>query len=666
MFSHAIAGARAAGLALLAAALLAACGSDDPPESPTVTPAAARLLVDTGSAAPVAGGTLTLKATLLAADGTEVKGASFAWTSSDPAVATVASASDKAPAASASVMGPVGTYATIQTLAAGAADITATATLADGSRISSITHLVVQAAPAKSYTLVLTPASLVVTAGGAAQTVTVAVRRSDGVDGAGDLTNWAWTTDGASFVATPAADGHSAQVASPVSAVAAAAGVLTACADAPAGGRLCANAALSRGAAPTIYTVGGTVSGLAAGKSLQLADTNGDTQVVNANGSFAMPASRAVGTAYNVTVVGQPAGQTCTVGNGSGTLAAASVTNIAITCVQAQFAVVANSTDRTLSVYRIDPISGALAAVQGSPFAATGQIADLAFLPSGRVAYALMRDTDRLMPFALDPASGVLEAVPAAAIPSPIAGVRTIAVSPSGQSFYVGLDSGWTFRYDVDAASGMPRAWTSNIKVGSATQAGTAIAISPDEQWIYVAGTSADAVTTLRGDLYIGFFADTPSGGIGPNAAVLSPNGAFLYTPNMGSGTVGVHALAAGSGLIVGTNAFAVGSAPTDIAMAPSGQFAYVANSGSNNISSLQIDATTGMPTTAPVNVAAGIGTQRLRVTPNGKFLYAPALNGSVYGYAINGTSGALTAVPGSPFPTGNGNVAIAIVEPRP
>jgi hypothetical protein len=299
MFSHAIAGARAAGLALLAAALLAACGSDDPPESPTATPAAARLVVDTGSAAPVAGGTLTLKATLLAADGTEVKGASFAWTSSDPAVATVASASDKAPAASASVMGPVGTYATIQTLAAGAADITATATLADGSRISSITHLVVQAAPAKSYALVLTPASLVVTAGGAAQTVTVAVRRSDGVDGAGDLTNWAWTTDGASFVATPAADGHSAQVASPVSAVAAAAGVLTACADAPAGGRLCANAALSRGAAPTIYTVGGTVSGLAAGKSLQLADTNGDTQVVNANGSFAMPASRAVGTAYN-------------------------------------------------------------------------------------------------------------------------------------------------------------------------------------------------------------------------------------------------------------------------------------------------------------------------------------------------------------------------------
>jgi hypothetical protein len=47
------------------------------------------LVADTGKAAPVAGGRLTFKATLLAANGTELKGAGFAWTSSDPAVATV-------------------------------------------------------------------------------------------------------------------------------------------------------------------------------------------------------------------------------------------------------------------------------------------------------------------------------------------------------------------------------------------------------------------------------------------------------------------------------------------------------------------------------------------------------------------------------------------------
>ncbi|WP_416047016.1 hypothetical protein [Cupriavidus basilensis] len=260
-------------------------------------------MIDTGSAAQVAGGTLTLKATLLAADGSEIKGASFAWKSSDPTIVTVVSASDKAPATTASIMAPVGTYATVQTLAAGAADITATATLADGRRITSVTHLLVQAAPARSYTLVLTPATVVVAAGGAAQIVTVAVRRSDGVEGAGDLTNWSWTCDDASFVATPAADCHSAQVTSPASAYVAGAAVLTACADAPAADRLCANAALSRNASlPPTYTVGGTVSGLASGKSLQLADTNGDTQVVNANGGFTMPTPQQGATPYAVTV----------------------------------------------------------------------------------------------------------------------------------------------------------------------------------------------------------------------------------------------------------------------------------------------------------------------------------------------------------------------------
>ncbi|QOT82103.1 hypothetical protein [Cupriavidus basilensis] len=191
----------AAGLALLAAALLAACGSDDNSQILTATPVAPRLVIDTGSAAQVTGGTLTLKATLLAADGGEIKGASFAWASSDPTIVTVVSASDKA--------------------------------LADGSRITSVTHLLVQAAPARSYTLVLTPA-------------TVVVRRSVGVEGAGDLTNCSWTSDEASFVATPAADGHSGQVTSPASAYAPGAAVLTACADAPAGGRLCANAAHQR------------------------------------------------------------------------------------------------------------------------------------------------------------------------------------------------------------------------------------------------------------------------------------------------------------------------------------------------------------------------------------------------------------------------------------
>jgi len=146
-------------------------------------------VVDTGSAAQVVGGTLTLRATLLAADGTEVKSASFAWTSSDPAVAAVLSAADKAPAASVLGTAPVGIYATIRMLAAGSADITATATLPDGSRVTSVTHLTVQAAPARTYSLAASPSTVIVNRGSPPQTVTAVVQRSDGADGLADLTN---------------------------------------------------------------------------------------------------------------------------------------------------------------------------------------------------------------------------------------------------------------------------------------------------------------------------------------------------------------------------------------------------------------------------------------------------------------------------------------------
>ncbi|WP_231586478.1 hypothetical protein [Cupriavidus basilensis] len=243
---HAGARSRAAGLLslVLAAGLLSACGSDDAPSSPATTQApSSRLIVDTGTAAPAQGSTLTLKATLLGADGLEVKGAKFAWSSSNEAVAVVASASDQAPAA-ASVMQPVGTYASVRMLAPGEVDIVATATLPDGTQATSTTHLTVQAAPAKTYALTLSPSTLTVNYGATPQVVTAVVRRSDGVDGAADLTDWSWAVDNATFAAAPAADSHSAQVST--TGTLAGTGQLTACASTPAGDRLCANAALAR------------------------------------------------------------------------------------------------------------------------------------------------------------------------------------------------------------------------------------------------------------------------------------------------------------------------------------------------------------------------------------------------------------------------------------
>jgi uncharacterized repeat protein (TIGR03803 family) len=80
------------------------------------------------------------------------------------------------------------------------------------------------------------------------------------------------------------------------------------------------------------YTVGGTVSGLASGESLTLQNNGGDDLVVTANGSFTFMAAQPTGASYAVTVLTQPSGQTCTVANGSGTVADSDITNVAVTC----------------------------------------------------------------------------------------------------------------------------------------------------------------------------------------------------------------------------------------------------------------------------------------------------------------------------------------------
>ena len=83
---------------------------------------------------------------------------------------------------------------------------------------------------------------------------------------------------------------------------------------------------------PATYTIGGNLSGLGAGKSVVLLNNGGDALTRNANGGFSFATALASGATYSVTVGTQPAGQTCTVSNGSGTVASANVTNVAVSC----------------------------------------------------------------------------------------------------------------------------------------------------------------------------------------------------------------------------------------------------------------------------------------------------------------------------------------------
>jgi hypothetical protein len=81
---------------------------------------------------------------------------------------------------------------------------------------------------------------------------------------------------------------------------------------------------------PATYTVGGTVSGLTG--TVALLNNGGDGLSVTADGGFTFATALADGAGYAVTIDAQPTGQSCEVANGTGTIAGADVTDVAVTC----------------------------------------------------------------------------------------------------------------------------------------------------------------------------------------------------------------------------------------------------------------------------------------------------------------------------------------------
>lgn len=82
----------------------------------------------------------------------------------------------------------------------------------------------------------------------------------------------------------------------------------------------------------TSSSLGGTVSGLAAGTSVTLSN-GGVLLPVATNGAFAFPGLLTTGSTYNVTVATQPVGQACTISAPSGTIVANVMASVTVNCI---------------------------------------------------------------------------------------------------------------------------------------------------------------------------------------------------------------------------------------------------------------------------------------------------------------------------------------------
>lgn len=407
------------------------------------------------------------------------------------------------------------------------------------------------------------------------------------------------------------------------------------------------------------YSIGGTVSGLRTGASVALKNNGADTLTVATNGSFIFNTQLASGASYNVTIATQPAGETCTVANGSDTVSAADVTSVSVTCVPAQFVYAVEGVNLIYG-YAVDPTTGALTPVAGSPFAGSGTTSNIAITPSGAFAYVTSGSSDTVAGYAIDPVTGVLTPVPGGPV-SAGSDTHAIAVAPSGKFVYVtNLNSNTVSGYSINASTGVltPIAGAT-VPTGRSPYS---IAVDPTSRFVYVGNYNDANVSGYTIDATTGALTSMGSafpGGSNPFSIAVNPAGTFVYTADAGSGisgwsinqTTGVLAsIGAVSGVrssaivinSAGTTAYATGEVA-------SGMYAYTIGSSG----AFTIVPGSPFPTT---NSADGMA-----ISTSGKFIYVSSSGGGVYGSIVNTTTGVATTIPGSPFAAATNTQSVAI-----
>jgi 6-phosphogluconolactonase (cycloisomerase 2 family) len=327
-----------------------------------------------------------------------------------------------------------------------------------------------------------------------------------------------------------------------------------------------------------------------------------------------------------------------------------------------KFAYVANAITNNISMYAINPTTGALMS-QGTIAAGTWP-SSTAVDPSGKFAYVANARSDDVSTYTIDAATGALTSTGAAA-----AGTfpESVAVDPSGKFAYVadtvgcvvpGLGDVSMYTINADGTLALkgtigPGPCPSSVavdplgKFAYAANEGDCGDFLVGSVSIYKINPAFDGILSLTGTIDAGAcpvsvaVAPDPSGRFGGFAYVVDSeiapffNGVFMYTIDPTTGNL----TPIGSGRVVS------GTQPRSVAVDPSGKFAYVTNSGSNNVSMYTINPINGALKPIGVGtVPAGTSPVSVAVDPSGKFAYVTnSGSNDISMYSIDTVTGALT-----------------------
>jgi 6-phosphogluconolactonase (cycloisomerase 2 family) len=424
------------------------------------------------------------------------------------------------------------------------------------------------------------------------------------------------------------------------------------------------------------FSVGGTVSGLA-GSGLSLRNNGTDTRTISTDGPFVFTTELLNSATYAVTVATQPASpaQSCTIANGTGTIASLDVSNVAITCVTVPTFAVGGS------VSGLERPVGTVTGIGGNGLVLRNNGGDdRSVVAVGTFTFAtpIALSSTYSVTVAQQPTMPVQACSVTSGAGTVTAAVTTVAVNcvlPTMRFVYVTTRSNSPTLNQLTAYNVIPT--TGSLTVASTTLAGTtaaSVSVDPDGRFAYIANSDANAISVVSVNPTSGSLTSVGAiaAGIKPEAVGIDPRGRFAYAVNFSSpSTVSAYRINAGNGVLSSAGSVPTGDNPTGVSVDPTGQFVYVANSGVDTISSYRISAPAGSISLTGT-VTTGDQPAKVAMDPLGRFVYVPNVVGdSVSGFALNSATGVLTPIDlngvsaGVSLPTGtNSNPSFIAIDP--
>jgi hypothetical protein len=276
---------------------------------------------------------------------------------------------------------------------------------------------------------------------------------------------------------------------------------------------------------------------------------------------------------------------TVSTGGTGATVACAGIDRIMVN-LASNLLFVSNGGDQSISVFRITPATGVLAAVAGSPFA-SGLTLDscagisLATTPDGH--FLMASSNGQIKTFSVAPTGALTLSSTASLLPAPMVGMK---ISGDGRFLAVSHQASVSV-FTISAVNGSltPVAGSPFAKAGTGLVGG--LDFNCDGTLLYAAeGGSTSSLTDAWSVAASG--ALTPivgspftAAGNDSNVVFLTPDNTILYQSNQGSNDLNTFTVNSDGTLTsIGTASIAAGHAPAGLASDSSGLFLYGADNG--------------------------------------------------------------------------------------